>query len=44
MAKPVEIKIDKNLNTAIINGTKIEINPRGDVTVFTNKEVSKPRP
>jgi hypothetical protein len=37
--KDVEVKVGKNLSTATINGTKVEISPDGNVVVFTNEGV-----
>lgn len=38
-AKDVEVKVGKDLTTATINGTKVEISPEGNVVVFTNAGV-----
>lgn len=38
-AKDVEVKVGKDLSTATLNGTKVEISPEGNVVVFTNEGV-----
>jgi len=37
--KNVEVKVGKDLSTATLNGTKVEISPEGNVVVFTNAGV-----
>lgn len=43
--KDVEVKVGKDLSTATINGTKVEISPEGSLIVYTNGTVKiKPVP